>query len=107
MTELVNYIINYQKEIGTESDPQLIIFTLSGCPICTEIVTNLMIDGYIFEEFDCNQDKNSIIADYLEDKLKTNYYPITCIIYPEIKIITVDQLDQNKSIYNQITEHLT
>jgi glutaredoxin len=106
MTELINHIINYQNELGTESDPQLIIFTLSGCPICTSLVTDLMIDGYTFEEFDCNKDEHSSIADYLEDELKTNHYPIICITYPEKKMITTDQLNQNKSVYDQIIEHL-
>jgi glutaredoxin len=106
MSNLTTYIKNYHKENGTEFDPQLIIFTLSGCPICTSLVTDLMIDGYAFEEFDCNKDKHSNIADYLEDELKTNHYPIIYITYPEEKIITVDQLDQNKPIYNQVTEHL-
>ena len=106
MSNLTTYIKNYHKENGTEFDPQLIIFTLSGCPICTSLVTDLMIDGYAFEEFDCNKDKHSDIADYLENELKTNHYPIICITYPEEKIITVDQLDQNKPIYNQVTEQL-
>jgi glutaredoxin len=106
MTELVNYITNYQKEIGTEFDPQLIIFTLSGCPICTGIVTDLMLDGYSYEEFDCNKDKHSNIADHLEEVLNTNTYPIICITYPEPRIITMVQLDSAKPIYNQITEYL-
>ena len=106
MESLITYITKYQKEIGTEFDPQLIIFTLSGCPICKEITTELTLDGYAFEEFDCNQDKYSDIADYLETVLETNSYPFIFITYPEPKVITTLTLDPNKSIYPQITEHL-
>jgi glutaredoxin len=106
MSTLTTYIKNYQKEKGKEFDPQLIIFTLSGCPICKEVITELTIDGYSFEEFDCNKDEHSDIADHLEDELNTNHYPIICITYPEEQIITSDQLDSDKPIYPQITENL-
>jgi glutaredoxin len=107
MIELVNYIKNYQKEKGTEFDPQLIIFTLSGCPVCKSLISELMIDGYAYEEFDCNKDEHSDIADHLEDILNTNSYPIICITYPEPKVITMNQIDSKKPTYNQITEHLS
>ena len=106
MLTLTTYIKNYQKEKGKEFDPQLIIFTLSGCPICKEVITELTIDGYSFEEFDCNKDKHSDIADHLEEVLKTNSYPFIFIIYPEPKIITTLDLNPKKPIYPQITEYL-
>lgn len=105
-SSLIEQIIRYQKEKGTEFDPQLILFTLSGCPVCKEVLSELMIDGYSYETFDCNKDEHSDFADYLENTLNTNHYPIIYISYPESKIITVDDLDDKKPIYPQITEHL-
>ena len=105
--QLVEMVTKYQKEKGTEFDPQLIIFTLHGCPICKEVLSNLMIDGYSYDSFDCMKDEHSDIADHLEEVLNTNQYPIIFITYPEPKIITVDNLDNNKQIYPQITEHLS
>jgi glutaredoxin len=104
--DLIKKVITYQKEKGTEFDPQLILFTLHGCPVCKELTSNLMVDGYSYDTFDCNKDEHSDIADFLEDILNTNHYPIIFITYPENKVITMDMLDENKPIYPQITEHL-
>jgi glutaredoxin len=104
--DLIEKVTKYQKEKGTEFDPQLILFTLSGCPICKEVLSNLMVDGYSYDSFDCNKDEHSDIADYLEEVLNTNQYPIIFITYPEPKIITVDTLNNNKPYYPQITQYL-
>jgi len=106
-SNLIEEVIRYQKEKGTEFDPQLIIFTLHGCPVCKEVLSNLMIDGYSYESFDCNKDEHSEIADHLEDELFTNHYPIIFITYPEQRVITTDILDENKPVYPQITEYLS
>ena len=106
-SNLIEEVIRYQKEKGTEFDPQLIIFTLHGCPVCKEIVSNLMVDGYSYEAFDCTKDEHSDFADFLEDILEVNRYPIIFITYPESKIITVNDINDNKPTYPQITEHLS
>lgn len=105
-SNLIEAVIRYQKEKGEEFDPQLIIFTLHGCPVCKEVISNLMIDGYSYDSFDCMKEEHSDMADHLEEVLNTNHYPIIFITYPEPKIITVDMLDGNKQYYPQITEHL-
>jgi glutaredoxin len=106
MTELLEVVKRYQDENGTEFDPQLILFTLSGCPICGDIISNLKKDGYSYEEFDCNKDEHSDIADHLEDVLSVNRYPFIFITYPEPNIIITEMLDENKDIYPQITQYL-
>ena len=106
MFELLKKVKKYQDENGTMFDPQLILFTLSGCPICEEVTTNLKKDGYPFEEFDCNKDEHSDIADHLEDVLVTERYPIIFVTYPNPEIIIPEMIEENKDVYPQITQYL-
>lgn len=106
MSSTIERIIQYQKEKGTEFNPQLILFTLSGCPVCKQLITELMLDGYSYEEFDCNTDEHSDIADYLESSLGTNHYPIIFISYPESKIIITEDMEEDVPVYIQISKYL-
>lgn len=112
---LINKVHGYQREKGTEFDPQMILFKLSGCSKCKELEAELMVDGWSYEVFDCNQNEHSDIADEIESTLKTNAYPIIFITYPETKIIVntsgvnnekVIILNPNISFYKQLTVHL-
>jgi len=112
---LINKVRSYQGEKGTEFDPQIILFKLSGCSKCKELEAELIVDGWSFESFDCNMSDHNDIADELELTLKTNAYPIIFITYPETKIIVntsgvIDEkviiLNPNLSNYKQLTHHL-
>jgi hypothetical protein len=112
---LINKVRSYQGEKGTEFDPQIILFKLSGCSKCKELEAELMIDGWSYEAFDCNQNEHSNIADKIESTLKTDAYPIVFTLYPESKIIVntsgvIDKsviiLNSNISFYKQLTVHL-
>lgn len=112
---LIEKVQSYQREKGTEFEPQMVLFKLSGCSKCKEVETELMIDGWSYDTFDCNMDIHSDIADEIESTLKTDAYPIVFILYPEPKIIvntsgvldkSVIILNPNTSFYKQLTIHL-
>ena len=112
---LINKVRSYQGEKGTEFDPQIILFKLSGCSKCKELEAELIVDGWSYEAFDCNQNEHSNIADEIESTLKTDAYPIVFTLYPESKIIVntsgvIDKsviiLNSNISFYKQLTVHL-
>lgn len=106
MEALINKVKRYQEVNGTEFDPQIVLFKLSGCSICKSFETELMIDGWNYEAFDCMEDKHSDLADELESTLNTNRYPIIFILYPEPKVITINDLDPDINIIKQISKHL-
>lgn len=114
---LIENVKRYQVQNGTEFDPQIIIFKLHGCKICKSLETELMVDGWSYETFDCMDEKHNEMADELESTLETNHYPIILVTYPETKIITpaspirdkklITNLNPNVSIYKQLTPHLS
>lgn len=116
INELIENVKTYQTQNGTEFDPQIILFKLSGCKKCKELETELMVDGWSYESFDCNTDTHSDIADKIEATLKTQTYPICFITYPKNKILlpqsgitdkqVITNLNPNQSIYKQLTPHL-
>lgn len=115
--KLIERIQEYQKNNGTEYEPQIILFKLSGCNVCKSLETNLMIDGWSYESFDFMEDKHSDMADEVEMILNSNHYPIVCITYPETKIIIpespvrhdklITNLNTEISFYKQLIPHLT
>ena len=117
INELIENVRAYQKHNGMEFDPQVILFKLSGCKKCKELETELMVDGWSYESFDCNTDEHADIADILEEQLKSNTYPIVFITYPEPKVLlpqspildkkVITNLNPNQSIYKQLTPHLS
>jgi glutaredoxin len=114
---LIERVKSYQVQHGTEFDPQIIIFKLHGCKVCKSLETELMVDGWSYETFDCMNDEHADMADELEQTLETNHYPIILITYPETKIITpaspirheklITNLNPNITIYKQLTPHLS
>jgi glutaredoxin len=114
---LIERVKGYQVEKGTEFDPQIIIFKLHGCKICKSLETELMVDGWSYETFDCINDEHSEIADELESTLETNQYPIILVTYPQAKFITpaspirdgklITNLNPNVTVYKQLTPHLS
>ena len=114
---LIERVKSYQVQHGTEFDPQIIIFKLHGCKVCKSLETELMVDGWSYETFDCIDEKHNNIADELEEQLQTNNYPIIFITYPATKIVTpaspvrheklITNLNPNVTIYKQLTSHLS
>jgi glutaredoxin len=117
MEQLINQAIQYQRDNGTEFDPQIILFKLHGCKVCKSLESELMVDGWSYESFDCMDSKHEQFADYLESELQSQSYPIVFITYPETKILHTDSpvrheklispLNPKQTIYNQLTPHLS
>lgn len=117
LEQLIDNVKTYQQQNGKEFDPQIIIFKLHGCKVCKSLETELMVDGWSYETFDCMNDEHSTLADELEATLETNHYPIIFVTYPETKIITpassvrheklITNLNPNVTIYKQLTPHLS
>lgn len=115
--KLIERVQDYQKQNGTEFDPQIILLKLSGCKVCKSLETDLMLDGWSYESFDFMDSKHENLADEIETILDTNSYPIICITYPETKIICpessvrheklITNLNPNISIYKQLISHLS
>jgi len=114
---LIERIKEYQRENGTEFDPQIILFKLHNCKVCKSLESELMIDGWSYEAFDCMKPEHEAIADEIEEVLQSNNYPIVLVTYPETKIITpnspvrhekvITNLNPSKTIYVQLTPHLS
>ena len=106
MIDLFNKVIKYQKVNGTESNPQIIMFKLAGCKKCKEVQVDLMINDADYDEFDCMEEKHQEIADEIEETLNINHYPIIFITRPQFKLITMDDIISEQSIYKQIKKYL-
>lgn len=115
--KLIERVQEYQKNNGEEFEPQIILFKLHNCKVCKSLESELMIDGWSYESFDCMDDKHEAIADEIEGILQSNSYPVIFINYPEVKIIHTDSpirhsklisnLNPNITIYKQLTPHLS
>lgn len=115
--QLIDKVQQYQEQNGTEYKPQIILFKLHGCKVCKSLESELMVDGWSYEVFDCMDSKHESIADELESTLQSNSYPIIFITYPETKIVHTDSpvrhpqlitnLNPQVSIYTQLTPHLS
>lgn len=115
--KLIEKVQMYQKNNGTEFEPQIIVFKLHGCKVCKSLESELMIDGWSYESFDCMESKHELIADEIEGILQSNSYPVIFINYPETKVIHTDSpirhsklisnLNPQITIYKQLTPHLS
>jgi glutaredoxin len=115
--QLINTVKEYQVKNGVEFDPQIIVFKLHNCKVCKSLESNLMVDGWSYETFDCLDSKHNDIADHVEDVLQSNNYPIVFVTYPETKILIpespvrheklITNLNPELSIYEQLINHLS
>jgi len=115
--QLIEKVQKYQKDNGTEFEPQVIVFKLHGCKVCKSLETDLMVDGWSYESFDCMDTKHELIADEIEGILQSNSYPVIFINYPETKVLHTDSpirhsklisnLNPQITIYKQLTPHLS
>jgi glutaredoxin len=115
--KLIEMVQEYQRNNGVEFEPQIVLFKLHGCKVCKSLESELMVDGWSYEVFDCMDGKHEHIADEIEGILQSNSYPVIFINYPETKVIHTDSpirheklisnLNPEITIYKQLTPHLS
>lgn len=71
---------NDKREVGVR------LLTLSDCDYCMWLKSELDAEGIAYDNIDAN--KFSDFADQIEDKFKTQYYPIVFLDLGE-KVITI------------------
>ena len=100
---------NENKKVGIR------LLTLSGCDYCDWLKSELDGCGIAYDNIDADQ--HSDFADMIEDKFKTDSYPIVfieqdrevIIIVPETKLETSDTLrtfDTIPELVNIIKKHI-